>query len=173
MTIGGSTVSGNGRKSNILMYASDGTTLETQSSAFTEALKAKLQSFQSFYNNIGKIEFITNSLWWVGQVYNIINFAPSTLYQPTGYAAKKNVGEWIYAFVNSGSSLFGSNGAYLLDDKPILTLVFEMDFTAGNAAVAILCSRIIVENSAGNVVAETMNAGLYNTTRTTEYYHIM
>ena len=69
--------------------------------------------------------------------------------------------------------MFGSNGAYLLNDKPILTLVFEMDFTAGNSAVQMLYSRIIVENSAGNVVAETMNAGFYYGARTTEHYRMM
>ena len=48
-----------------------------------------------------------------------------------------------------------------------------MDFTAGNSAVQMLYSRIIVENSAGNVVAETMNAGFYYGARTTEHYRMM
>ena len=79
----------------------------------------------------------------------------------------------MYAFVNSGSSFFGSNGAYLLNDKPILTLVFEMDFTSAFSAVLILNSKIIVENSAGTVVAETLYTGVYYNTRSTANYRIM
>ena len=131
----------NGQYASLQFKLNSGDNWETQNSAFTEALKAKLVAYRSFNNNTGKLEFTTNSLWWVGQVYNVINFAPSTLYQPTAYAAKQNAGEWIYAFVSGGSALFGSNGAYLLDDKPVLTLVFEMDFTSGFSAVQILNSK--------------------------------
>ena len=157
------------------MYASDGTTLETQSSAFTEELKAKILSVQSFYNNTGKLEFFANSLWWVGQIYNIVNFAASTVYQTSGTSSKKNVGEWIYAFVSGGSAMFGSNGAYLLNDNPSLTLVFEMAFTSLTSAVLELTSRVIVENSAGTLLAETFLSGpRYNARQTLKsriYYH--
>jgi hypothetical protein len=144
-------------------------TWETQSSAFTETLKDKLLNASNsklFNNNTGKIEFIAASLWWVGQAYNVINFAPSTLYQPTGTAAKKNVGEWLYAF--GYSHMFGSNGGYLLNDYPNLTLVFEMDFASNFSSVQALCSRVIVESSGGNVLCETFFAGYrYNSERDT------
>ena len=53
----GSGAAANGRFSNINMLDAGGQNWETQSSAFTEALKAKLQSYKSFNNNTGKIEF--------------------------------------------------------------------------------------------------------------------
>ena len=155
------------------MLDASGNNWETQSSAFTETLKAKLLGYNSFYNNTGKLEFITNSFWWIGQAYNITNLAASTLYQPSGFAGKKNIGEWVYAFVSGGSSLFGSNGAYLLNDNPFLTLVFEMDFTAGTSGVFILTSKIIVENSVGTVVAQTLDAGVYYNARQTLNYRYM
>jgi len=170
--IGSGNANANGRYSNINMLTADGNNWETQSSAFTEALKARLLTLKDFNNGTGKIEFIAASLWWVGQAYNVINFAPSTLYQPSGTAAKKNVGEWLYAF-SGYSSMFGSNGAYLLTDKPNLTLVFEMDFSSNFSSVQALCSRIIVENSAGTVLSETFFAGVrYNSERDTHNMNI-
>ena len=141
-------------------------------------MKTKLLSvsnLKGFNNGTGKLEFFANSLWWVGQVYNIVNFAASTVYQTTGTSSKKNVGEWIYAFVSGGSAMFGSNGAYLLSDNPNLTLIFEMAFTSLTSAVLELTSRVIVENSAGSLLAETFLSGpRYNARQTLNsriYYH--
>jgi hypothetical protein len=161
--VGSGTINANGRYSNIKMKDASGT-WETQSSAFTEELKAKL--LKSFNSYAGKLEFIAASYWWIGQVYNVTALAPNTHYQPFGYAGKKNIGEWIYAFVSGGSSMFSSNGSYLLYDQPNLTLVFEMDFNSSFCSVQALCSRIIVENSAGSVLNETFFAGVrYNSER--------
>jgi hypothetical protein len=145
-------------------------TWEIQSSAFTEELKTKLLGLgpnpKSFNNGTGKIEFVAASFWWIGQVYNVTALAASTLYQPFGYMAKKNVGEWLYAF--GYAHMFGSNGAYLLTDNPNLTLIFEMDFASNFSSVQALCSRVIVENSAGTVLCETLFAGYrYNSERDT------
>ena len=66
------------------------------------------------------------------------------------------------------------NGYMLLDILVcILTLVFEMDFTAGFSAVSILNSKILVDNSAGTVVAETLYAGVWYNSRSTANYRMM
>ena len=145
-------------------------TWEIQSSAFTEELKKKLLGLgpnpKSFNNGTGKIEIAAFSFWWIGQAYNVTNLAASTHYQPSGYLGKKNVGELLYAF--GYAHIFGSNGAYLLTDKPNLTLVFEMDFASNFSSVQALCSRVIVENSAGTVLSETFFAGYrFNSERDT------
>ena len=167
--VGSGTANANTRYSNIKMKNANND-WETQSSAFTEELKAKILSVESFYNGNGKIEFIAASFWWIGEVYNITALQGNTHYQQSAYKGKKNVGEWVYAFVNSGSSFFGSNGGYLLNDKPILTLVFEMDFNSSFCSVQSLSSKIIVENSAGTVLNETFFAGVrYNSERDTHH----
>ena len=48
-----------------------------------------------------------------------------------------------------------------------------MDFTAGFSAVSILNSKILVENSAGTVVAETLYAGVWYNSSTTANYRYM
>ena len=69
--------------------------------------------------------------------------------------------------------MFGSNGAYLLSDKPSLTLVFEMAFTSLTSAVGELTSRVIVENSAGTLLAETFLVGpRYNARQTLNYRYM-
>ena len=79
---------------------------------------------------------------------------------------QKNVGEWLYAF--GYAHMFGSNGAYLLTDTPNLTFVFEMDFASNFSSVQALCSRILVENSAGTLLCETLFGGYrYNSERDT------
>ena len=167
--VGSGTANANTRYSNIKMKNANNV-WETQSSAFTEELKAKILSVESFYNGNGKLEFIAASFWWIGEVYNITALQGNTHYQQSAYKGKKNVGEWVYAFVNSGSSFFGSNGGYLLNDKPILTLVFEMDFNSSFCSVQSLSSKIIVENSAGTVLNETFFAGVrYNSERDTHH----
>jgi hypothetical protein len=72
--------------------------------------------------------------------------------------AKKNVGEWLYAF--GYAHMFDSTGAYLLNDKPNLTLIFEMDFTSNFTAVQALCSKVIVKNNVGTTLSETFFQGI-------------
>ena len=71
--------------------------------------------------------------------------------------------------------MFGSNGAYLLSDNPSLTLIFEMAFTSLTSAVLELTRRVIVENSARTLLAETFLSGpRYNARQTFNsriYYH--
>ena len=71
--------------------------------------------------------------------------------------------------------MFGSNGAYLLNDNPSLTLVFEMAFTSLTSAVLELTSRVIIENGTGTLLAETFLSGpRYNARQTFNsriYYH--
>jgi hypothetical protein len=175
--VGSGTANANGRKSNIKMMDVNGT-WEIQSSAFTEEIKTKLLGLvpnPKIYNNgTGKIEIAAFSFWWIGQAYNVTNLAASTHYQPSGYLGKKNVGELLYAF--GYAHMFGSNGAYLLTDTPNLTFVFEMDFASNFSSVQALCSRVIVENSAGTALSETFFAGYrFNSERDTHnmniYYH--
>jgi hypothetical protein len=168
--VGSGNANANGRYSNINMLTADGNNWETQSSAFTETLKAKVlgsSNSRGFNNGTGKIEFIAASFWWIGQAYNLTTLTASTHYQPSGYLGKKNIGEWLYAY-SGYSSMFGSNGAYLLTDTPNLTFIFEMDFASNFSSVQALCSRVIVENSAGTVLSETFFGGYrFNSERDT------
>ena len=45
----------------------------------------------------------------IGEVYNITALAPNTHYQPFGYKAKKNIGEWVYAFVSGGNVMLNND----------------------------------------------------------------
>ena len=153
----------NGRKSNINMLASNGTTWETQSSAFTEELKARLLRSTTFGNNTGKIEFIAESFWWLGFAYNLTTLIASRLYDFAGegfyYGAEMSVGSWLNPF--GYASMFDATGAYLLNDKPNLTLIFEMDFTAAFSSVNYIISKVVVKNNAGTVLTETLDQGTY------------
>ena len=96
--IGSGTVNGAyGRKSNINMLNSSNV-WETQSSAFTETLKARLLQPRSF-NNTGKVEMIVSSFWWLGFAYNLTTLTASRLYDFIGealyYGAEMSVGSWL------------------------------------------------------------------------------
>ena len=149
-------------------------TWEIQSSAFTEELKTKLlnaTNSKGFNNGTGKIEFITPTFWWIGEGYSTIFLTASTLYQPVYNIAKRNIGQWLGTV--GYSHMFDTNGGYIFTDKPNLTFVFEMDFASNFSSVQALCSRVIVENSAGTVLSETFFAGVrYNSERDTHNMNI-
>jgi hypothetical protein len=158
--VGSGTANANGRKSNIKMLDENGT-WEIQSSAFTEELKTKVlgsSNPKSFNNGTGKIEFIAASFWWLNQAYNLTTLLPSTNYTNFAYASERCIGEWLNSF--GYASMFDATGAYLLNDKPNLTLIFEMDFTSNFTAVQALCSKVIVKNNAGTTLTETFFQGI-------------
>jgi hypothetical protein len=163
--MGSGTSNANGRKTNIKMLDATGT-WEIQSSAFTEELKAKVlgsSNPKSFNNGTGKIEFIAASFWWLGFAYNLTTLIASRLYDFAGegfyYGAEMSVGSWLNPF--GYASMFDATGAYLLNDKPNLTLIFEMDFTAAFSSVNYIISKVVVKNNAGTVLTETLDQGTY------------
>ena len=59
--------------------------------------------------------------------------------------------------------MFDNSGAYLLNDQPNLTLIFEMDFRAGFSNVLLMYSKVTVRNNAGTLLNETFDQGVqYN-----------
>ena len=59
--------------------------------------------------------------------------------------------------------MFDSTGAYLLNDQPNLSLIFEMDFRAGFSSVLLIYSKVVVRNNAGTLLNETFEQGVqYN-----------
>ena len=69
------------------------------------------------------------------------------------------VGVWLNSI--GYANMFDNSGAYLLNDKPNLTLIFEMDFTAAFSAVIFIYSKVVVKNNAGKVLSETLEQGTY------------
>jgi hypothetical protein len=159
----GNAIPVNGKYANLQFKLNAGDNWETQSSAFTEDLKAKLLSLRNFNNGTGKIEFIAESFWWLGFAYNLTTLIASRLYDFAGegfyYGAEMSVGSWLNPF--GYASMFDATGAYLLNDKPNLTLIFEMDFTAAFSSVNYIISKVVVKNNAGTVLTETLDQGTY------------
>ena len=69
--------------------------------------------------------------------------------------------------------MFNAAGSYLLNDQPVLTLVFEMDFKSVGSSAQLFTSKVIVENSVGTVVSQTLDAGLWYNSRSVENYRMM
>ena len=57
--------------------------------------------------------------------------------------------------------MFDATGAYLLNDTPNLSLIFEMEFTAAFSAVIFIYSKFVVKNNAGTVLTEYFDQGTY------------
>ena len=177
--IGSGSANANGRKSNINMLDATGT-WETQSSAFTETLKARLLQQRSF-NNTGKVEMIVSSFWWLGFAYNLTTLIASRTYNFLNenfyYGAEMSVGSWLNLYGGYGW-MFDATGAYLLNDTPNLSLIFEMEFTAGFSLVTFIYSKVTVKNNAGTVLSETFEQGTYfngapeQNARTYRYYYL-
>ena len=155
-------------------------TWETQSSAFTETLKARLLQPRSF-NNTGKVEMIVSSFWWLGFAYNLTTLIASRTYNFLNenfyYGAEMSVGSWLNLYGGYGW-MFDATGAYLLNDTPNLSLIFEMEFTAGFSLVTFIYSKVTVKNNAGTVLSETFEQGTYfngapeQNARTYRYYYL-
>ena len=69
--------------------------------------------------------------------------------------------------------MFDATGAYLLNDKPNLTLIFEAHFISNFTSVAAFVSKVIVKNNAGTILTETFYQGVrYNSERDTHNMEI-
>ncbi len=86
-----------------------------------------------------------------------------------------SVGSWLNPF--GYASMFDASGAYLLNDKPNLSLIFEMEFQAAFSLVTFIYSKVVVKNNAGTVLTETFEQGTYfngapeQNARTYRYYY--
>ena len=114
---------------------------------------------KSFNNGTGKIEFVAASFWWIGLAYNLTQLQPSQYYIDYGDGYSRAIGEWLYSF--GYPHMFDATGAYLLNDTPNLSLIFEMQFRAGFSEVSFFYSKVVVKNNAGTVLSETFEQGTY------------
>lgn len=156
----------NGKYSNLLMLDAGGQNWETQSSAFTEALKARLLTLKDFNNGTGKIELSIFSWWWIGQSLTQTTLNPSQYYIVTDPGYQRAVGEALHLNAYGYASMFNATGAYLLNDKPNVTLIFEAHFISGFTSVQAFVSKVIVKNNAGTILTESFYQGVrYNSER--------
>ena len=177
--IGSETISPiNGRKSNFLMLASDGTTWETQASAFTETLKtqiattaAKFTNASAFGGNRGRITLL-RGFDLIGRPFGTATLVANTLYSGT---MNYNVGQNLQSLY---PDLFLSNGGFLNIESPTQdwSLSFELGFMCKNSTMRVLKTYIQVQNSAGNVIENTYTQGIhYRTAQTFNeiiYYNV-
>jgi hypothetical protein len=184
--IGSGTANANGRKSNINMLDATGNNWETQSSAFTETLKAQITSssssiiilnnkFSSAFNfggSKGKISITRN--------FDIIGLSVSTLSNSTLYIGENqyNVG---LGFRNTGlyNDLFDASGKFVsMEGFMNFNIIFEMEFKCRNSSLNQLLSRIIIKNDENIIItgAITLFQGYkYNTAQTFHevvYYNV-
>lgn len=171
--IGSGTANANGRKSNINMLDSTGNNWETQSSAFTEVHKEKINSLidaASFGNSKGLISF-TQAYWWLQLALNttsINNFSTSI------GSATRSVGEYFNAF--GYSNYFDATGTYIYPTPSNFNLTFEMEWhTKTMTAFKQLKSKIAIYTGA-TLITETQYQGYsynnYNADHYTIYYKV-
>ena len=143
--VGSTTANANGRKSNINMYNSTGDAWETQSSAFTEALKqqvlssvnsSRLDAARDFTVSVG----INTGFNAIGRT----NLANSTVYG-TG-STLLDVGALLNA---SYPTLFDAGGSYIGASPARYELLFYNEYLCLNSTVRQCRSRIRVYTSAG------------------------
>jgi hypothetical protein len=178
--IGSETISPiNGRKSNFLMLASDGTTWETQASAFTETLKtqisttaAKFTDASAFGSNKGRIVML-RGFDLIGRPAGTTTLVANTLYSG---ATNYNVGLNLQSL---WSQYFAANGGFLTTEGPSQhnwSLSFEMGFMCKNSTMRVLKTYIQVQNSSGVVIENTYTQGIhYRTAQTFNeivYYNV-
>lgn len=168
-----------GRKSNLLMLASDGTTWETQSSAFTETQKtqiattaAKFTDASAFGQNKGRITML-RGFDLIGRPAGTSTLVANTVYTGT---TNYNVGLNLQSL---WSQYFAANGGFFTPEGPSQmnwSLSFELGFMCKNSTMRVLKTYIQVQNSAGNVIENTYTQGIhYRTAQTFNeivYYNV-
>jgi hypothetical protein len=173
LRIGSATQNANGFFSNLLMLDSTGTNYETQSSAFTEVHKAKINSLidaASFGNSKGLISF-TQAYWWFQLALNttsLNNFSTSI------GSATRSVGEYFNAF--GYSNYFDATGTYIYPTPSNFNLTFEMEWhTKTMTAFKELKSKISIYTGA-TLITETQYQGYtynnYNADHYTIHYKV-
>ena len=149
--VGSTTANANGRKSNINMYDALGN-WETQSSAFTEAIKTNITTMSNkflnasaFGGNKGKITLLRNfqimgqTALTNGQTYN-----GSTIY---------DVGAQLYL---QYPGLFFSNGEYTGDEGDMnVSISFQFGFLCKNSSITIFKSYLEIRDT-NNIVLDTV-----------------
>ena len=170
--VGSGTVAANGKYSNLLMLDAGGQNWETQSSAFTEALKTQITTTSNKFSdsssfggsNIGKISF-TQAYWWLQLPLNttsINNFSTSI------GSATRSVGEYFNAF--GYSDYFNATGTYIYPTPSNFNLTLEMEFnTKTLTAFKELKSKIAIFSGI-TIIAETQYQGYtYNNYNSNHY----
>jgi hypothetical protein len=175
--VSGQTPAGNGRYSNINMLNSAGNNWETQSSAFTETLKAQITTNQTNIatntfnittlssqttansNNITNLQArLQMSHMIINANLNIINL--SSLTSNTVYA----IGLWydfnlgLYMYNNGYSSMFYSDGTCRFNNNYYLQ--FSNVFTHNYSLITNFQSQIRIHNSASVLIDSTNLIGL-------------
>ena len=171
--VGSITANANGRKSNINMYNSSGTGWETQSSAFTEAIKTNITTMSNkflnasaFGGNKGKITLVRNfqimgqTALTNGQTYN-----GSTIY---------DVGAQLYL---QYPGLFFSNGEYTGDEGDMnVSISFQFGFLCKNSSITIFKSYLEIRDTNNDVLDTVYTQGVhYNSASTLNnalYYNL-
>ena len=161
------------------MLASDGTTWETQASAFTETLKtqiattaAKFTDASAFGQNKGRITML-RGFDLIGRPAGTTTLVANTVY--TG-STNYNVGLNLQSL---WSQYFAANGGFLTTEGPSQhnwSLSFEMGFMCKNSTMRVLKTYIQVQNSSGVVIENTYTQGIhYRTAQTFNeiiYYNV-
>jgi hypothetical protein len=169
--VGSGTAAGNGKYSNINMLDSGGQNWETQSSAFTETLKAqigtstanvttlneKFATASSFGGSKGKITLSRNF-----QIMGQTSLANGTTYNnSTAY----NVGAQLQS---QYPALFLSNGKYSGSEGDMnLSIYFEFGFLCKNSSMIIFKSYLSILDTDGALIDNSLTQGFHYNSGTT------
>ena len=140
--IGSGTANANGRKSNINMLDATGNNWETQSSAFTETLKASIQTNDTRLN-VAR-DFSVN----VGVPTGFNAIGRTSLANNTAYGTATTLLDVGVLLNSSYPTLFDSGGSYIGASPARYELLFYNEYLCLNSSVRQCRSRIRIYSSA-------------------------
>ena len=171
--VGGSVPAANGRYSNINMINSAGSAWETQSSAFTEALKQQVINVNTLIQNaktpIARWSTNLGNTFFLGRT----NF----LTVNTNYPSVTNIIK-MGPFLNTSGyyDYFNTYGSWIFNSSQRVNFQMDMEFDGLDTGIKVMLSRFLVYNSAGSIILQsnkkgvTYNAGGGNPMHKTLYY---
>jgi len=165
--VGSSTANANGRKSNINMYNATGTGWETQSSAFTEALKSQITTNQT------NITALQNARTYAQTAIARITLTNAQIFgrnwplnNSTVYGTlTNNLSLGLRLNLNGYSSYFNANGEWIYNGGATqrVSIRFDGEFNSGATGITSVVSRIKITTSTGTDVIQSMKQGVrYN-----------